>query len=178
MRQSFKDTLFIWLLMAVLYTITIFSSFNLAYDKIQKLNIPIEDNTIVTIVIVVSVLNFFLVLLQAIIFSIILYIINIITKNKLNKSDCLYIMSFSLMINMLSIIPISVINLFFSDTLMTTSNNIFYIILNPFLLLSLYILYKSLKKRDVNKTMIIIALMVYYILQILTQALNLSNVVA
>ncbi len=164
--------------MAVLYTITIFSSFNLAYDKIQKLNIPIEDNIIVTIVIVVSVLNFFLVLLQAIIFSIILYIINIITKNKLNKSDCLYIMSFSLMINMLSIIPISVINLFFSDTLMTTSNNIFYIILNPFLLLSLYILYKSLKKRDVNKTMIIIALMVYYILQILTQALNLSNVVA
>ena len=126
--------------MAVLYTITIFSSFNLAYDKIQKLNIPIEDNIIVTIVIVVSVLNFFLVLLQAIIFSIILYIINIITKNKLNKSDCLYIMSFSLMINMLSIIPISVINLFFSDTLMTTSNNIFYIILNPFLLLSLYIL--------------------------------------
>ena len=55
--------------MAVLYTITIFSSFNLAYDKIQKLNIPIEDNIIVTIVIVVSVLNFFLVLLQAIIFT-------------------------------------------------------------------------------------------------------------
>ncbi|MCY1606842.1 hypothetical protein NW115_08785 [Staphylococcus pettenkoferi] len=67
-QNRFKDTLFIWLLMAVLYTITIFSSFNLAYDKIQKLNIPIEDNIIVTIVIVVSVLNFFLVLLQAIIF--------------------------------------------------------------------------------------------------------------
>ncbi|REH88891.1 hypothetical protein, partial [Staphylococcus felis] len=162
MRQNFKDILFIWLLMAILYAITIFSSFNLAYDKIQKLNISIEDNTIVTIVIVVSLLNFFLVLLQAIIFSIILYIINVITKNNLNKSDCLYIMSFALMINMLSIIPISLINLFFADTLMTTSNNIVYILLNPFLLLSLYVLYNFLKKRNVNKTMFIVSLIVYY----------------
>ncbi|MBV2898011.1 hypothetical protein KS138_13285 [Staphylococcus aureus] len=172
MKKKTKDIMFIWLLLGILYILGIVSSFEFAIEKVQSTGIDTNNPIIITTFILVNIISLIMLFIQILVFSLILYFIATVTGNNLNKKESLYIMSFTFLINMLSLIPLSIVNLFFSTEYIVISNNYIYILLNPFLLLSIYALYKLLKKNSVNIKLLSIFIPIYYIIQVIIQFLN------
>lgn len=172
MKKKTRDIMFIWLLLGILYILGIVSSFEFAIEKVQSTGIDTNNPIIITTFILVNIISLIMLFIQILAFSLILYFIATVTGNNLNKKESLYIMSFTFLINMLSLIPLSIVNLFFSTEYIVISNNYIYILLNPFLLLSIYALYKLLKKNSVNIKLLSIFIPIYYIIQVIIQFLN------
>lgn len=172
MKKTTKDIMLIWLLLAILYILGIISSFEFAVDKVQTAGVDTSNPVVITTFALINIISLIMLFIQIIVFSLILYFIATVTGNEFNKKNSLYIMSYTFLINMLSIIPLSIVNLFFSTDYMTMSHNYIYILLNPFLLFSIYILYNLLRECRSNMKLLSIFIPIYYIIQVIIQFFN------
>lgn len=169
MKKRWKDITCLWLVIIIL---SIFNQVSVYRFIVNELNInfpEINYNSIKIIFIIIVILSTILILLFLIIIAIVMHFIGVITDNDIGKTNYLYIISFTFMINMLSVIPLGTLNLLNENKIYTLGDNLFFILINPFLLLSIYVLLKLLIKFKINTKIIILFIVLYYLIQILSQ---------
>ncbi|MFG6147746.1 hypothetical protein [Halobacillus sp. B23F22_1] len=161
-----------WLVITALFLLFYASVFQyfLNYFKTDPL---LESHTTVLIIVllvigvIIVTANIFGILL----FSILTYIFGKIVDSGATKMDFLYICSCVILTNMLINLPVAAANFFTNGSIIIPNNNIYFIVLNPFLLLSVFVFFKLLSKTNIERVYNFVFCGVYYVVQVASSIL-------
>ncbi|PLA22501.1 hypothetical protein CYK06_10795 [Staphylococcus hominis] len=168
-KNNLKYILLLWFIISLLYFLNQFSILDYLQKKLNEQNLSLSNIEITIFILVIIVFTLIIFFISLFVLSLIMYFIGVISNNVISKMNCLYIISLTVMINMLSTIPLSIMNFINNENITLLSNNLLFVLFNPFLLLSLFVLYKELKKQNISTSLIIIYILVFYSLQTTSQ---------
>lgn len=168
-KNNLKYILLLWFIISLLYFLNQFSILDYLQKKLNEQNLSLSNIEITIFILIIIVLTLIIFFISLFVLSLIMYFIGVISNNVISKMNCLYIISLTVMINMLSSIPLSIMNFINNENITLLSNNLLFVLFNPFLLLSLFVLYKELKKQNISTSLIIIYILAFYSLQTTAQ---------
>lgn len=168
-KNNLKYILLLWFIISLLYFLNQFSILDYLQKKLNEQNLSLSNIEITIFILLIIVLTLIIFFISLFVLSLIMYFIGVISNNVISKMNCLYIISLTVMINMLSSIPLSIMNFINNENITLLSNNLLFVLFNPFLLLSLFVLYKELKKQNISTSLIIIYILAFYSLQTTAQ---------
>lgn len=168
-KINLKYILLLWFIISLLYFLNQFSILDYLQKKLNEQNLSLSNIEITIFILIIIVLILIIFFISLFVLSLIMYFIGVISNNVISKMNCLYIISLTVMINMLSSIPLSIMNFINNENITLLSNNLLFVLFNPFLLLSLFVLYKELKKQNISTSLIIIYILAFYFLQTTAQ---------
>lgn len=149
-KNNLKYILLLWFIISLLYFLNQFSILDYLQKKLNEQNLSLSNIEITIFILVIIVFTLIIFFISLFVLSLIMYFIGVISNNVISKMNCLYIISLTVMINMLSTIPLSIMNFINNENITLLSNNLLFVLFNPFLLLSLFVLYKELKKQNIS----------------------------
>lgn len=177
MNKNFKSIIYIWMIISLLTFANQLSIINYTLEKLDLQNSHLNFSGAIFLIIFINILMVAMMCLSLIIVSLIMHFIGVITNNDIGKLNYLYIISFTFMINMLISIPLFFLNIFQDEGIITTSQNLYFMLLNPFVILAIITFYKLLRKYEVNLYLTITYMLLYYIFQIVSQLFSQGNIV-